>query len=225
MEGVIAGFGTKLIGVYDSFILTLPSWAQHFIALFLLVLLIVAYSIFIWKLYRFVAKKNIFELNLNQYNKSEHPVLEKFLASIFYIFEYIIILPFLIFFWFAIFTIFLIFLTENLEIQNLLIISATIIAAIRMTSYYNENLSKDLAKLLPFTLLAVSILNPDFFNIERIISHFSRIPEFFNQIIIYLLFIIILEIILRFFEFVFSLFDVGEKIIEENGEVKKVVEE
>ena len=225
MEGVIAGFGTKLIGVYDSFILTLPSWAQHFIALFLLVLLIVAYSIFIWKLYRFVAKKNIFELNLNQYNKSEHPVLEKFLASIFYIFEYIIILPFLIFFWFAIFTIFLIFLTENLEIQNLLIISATIIAAIRMTSYYNENLSKDLAKLLPFTLLAVSVLSPDFFNIERIISHFSRIPEFFNQIIIYLLFIIILEIILRFFEFVFSLFDVGEKIIEENGEVKKVVEE
>jgi len=124
-------------------------------------------------------------------------------------------LPFLIFFWFAIFTTFLIFLTENLEIQNLLIISATIIAAIRMTSYYNENLSKDLAKLLPFTLLAVSVLSPDFFNIERILSHFSRIPEFLNQIIIYLLFIVILEIVLRFFEFVFSLFDLGEKVEEE----------
>jgi len=124
-------------------------------------------------------------------------------------------LPFLIFFWFAIFTTFLIFLTENLEIQNLLIISATIIAAIRMTAYYNENLSKDLAKLLPFTLLAVSVLSPDFFNIERILSHFSRIPEFFNQIIVYLLFIIFLEILLRFFEFVFSLFDLTEKVEEE----------
>ncbi|MBU4069966.1 MAG: hypothetical protein KJ646_03205 [Nanoarchaeota archaeon] len=215
MADVIASIGTKLISIYNSFILTLPQWAQHFIALFLLVLLIVVYSIFIWKLYRFVAKKNIFELNLNQYNKSEHPGLAKFLASIFYLLEYIIVLPFLIFFWFAIFTTFLIFLTENLEIQNLLIISATIIAAIRMTSYYNENLSKDLAKLLPFTLLAVSVLSPDFFNIERILSHFSRIPEFLNQIIIYLLFIVILEIVLRFFEFVFSLFDLGEKVEEE----------
>lgn len=220
MEEILTSFGNNLIVIYNSFILTLPSWAQHFIALFLLVLLIVAYSIFIWKLYRFVARKNIFELNLNKYNKSEHSVLAKFLASIFYILEYIIVLPFLIFFWFAIFTIFLIFLTENLEIQNLLIIAATIIAAIRMTSYYNENLSKDLAKLLPFTLLAVSVLSPDFFDINRILSHFSRIPEFFNQIIIYLLFIIFLEIILRFFDFIFSLFDLtdtieeGEKAVE-----------
>jgi hypothetical protein len=75
-----------------------------------------------------------------------------------------------------------------------------------MVSYYNEDLSKDLAKLLPFTLLAISIINPKFFDINRIFNNLSEITGFFNEIIIYLAFIIILEMILRFFDFIFSLF-------------------
>ena len=97
--------------------------------------------------------------------------------------------------------------------QSLLIISVGIIWAIRMTSYipgYGEDLAKELAKLLPFTLLAISILNPKFFVSERIFSHFSELPEFFGEIIIYSLFIIILEMILRFFDFIFSLFELEE---------------
>ncbi|MBT96877.1 hypothetical protein CMI49_02165 [Candidatus Pacearchaeota archaeon] len=203
---VIYTLSTAFIDTYNSFISTLPPLAQKFINLFLIVLLIVIYSIFIWKFYRFIATKDIIRLNLNRYNRAEHPLLAKLFAGIFYLLEYILILPFLIFFWFSIFTIFLIFLTENLAIENLLIISAIIIASIRMVSYYNEDLSKDLAKLLPFTLLAISIINPKFFDINRIFNNLSEITGFFNEIIIYLAFIIILEMILRFFDFIFSLF-------------------
>ena len=128
-------------------------------------------------------------------------------------------MPFLIFFWFSIFTLFLIFLTENLEISSLLLISAVIISTIRMTSYYKEDLAKDLAKLIPFTLLAVSILNPKFFSIERIFNQFAELPNFFNEIFIYLIFIIILEMILRFFDFIFSLFE-----LEKEKEVKERIE-
>lgn len=204
-----------LLETYNLFILTLPVWAQNFISLFLLVLLIFIYVIFIWKFYRFISTKNIISLNLNKYNKSEHPVAAKLFAGFFYFLEYIIILPFLIFFWFAAFTIFLILLTKDLEVGSLLIISATIIAAIRMTSYYKENLSRELAKLLPFTLLAISMLNPGFFSIERVFSQLSQIPSFFNQIIYYLLFIITLELILRFFDFIFSLFSSNKEVSEE----------
>ena len=206
---------TDLSEAYTAFISTLPNWTQDFITLFLLVLLVVIYSIFIWKFYRWVATKNIIELNLNKYNKSEHPFFAKVLAGFFYFLEYIIIIPFLIFIWFGVFTIFLIVLTKNLKVSELLIVSAIIIAAIRMTSYYKEDLAKDLAKLLPFTLLAVAITKPDFFNIQRIISQVSQIPSFFSQILIYLLFIVILEIILRFFEFIFSLFNLHEEVPKE----------
>jgi len=218
--GVMSNLGGELLGAYNSFMLTLPSFAQDFINLFLLVLLIVIYSIFIWKFYRFIATKNLIELNLSKYNKSEHPFFTKLIAGILYLIEYIVILPFLIFIWFSIFTLFLIFLTEDLTINSLLIISVTIIGAIRMLTYipgYGEKLAKEISKLLPFTLLALSITKPGFFDIGRILGQFSEIPGFFNKIIIYLLFIVILESILRFFDFIFSLFDLKDipKIDEE----------
>ena len=77
-----------------------------------------------------------------------------------------------------------------------------------MVSYYSEDLSRDLAKLLPLTPLDLSMTNPNFFSIERILSHFSEIPTFFGEILIYLAFIIILEIVLRLFSFIFSILGV-----------------
>ncbi|MBA7674685.1 hypothetical protein ES703_82906 [subsurface metagenome] len=102
------------------------------------------------------------------------------------------------------------------------------IAAIRMTSYYKGGLSQEIAKILPFTLLAISVLNPNFFleaqYLERVISQLSQIPSFFSQIIYYLLFIIILEVILRLFDFIFSLFKLEEvpKIEEKKQEAEIV---
>jgi len=207
-------FSTAIISGYNSFLEMLHPALASFISLFLLVLLVVIYAIFIWRFYKFISKKNIFELNLNQYNRYEHPFFAKLFAGIFYLIEYIIILPFLIFFWFTIFTLFLIVLTVNIKISNILLISATVIAAIRMTSYYKEEVATEIAKFLPLTLLAITILNPTFFSggfIERIFSHLSQIPALGTQIINYLGFIIILEIILRFFEFIFSLFGLEEE--------------
>ncbi len=191
---------------YKYFLSLLPAWAQNFIGLFLLVLLIVIYAIFIWKFYRFISRKNIITLNLKELNKSRNPILSKSIGLFLYIAEYILILPFLIFFWFSIFAIFLIFLTENLSVSAILILSATIIGAIRMTSYYNEDVSRELAKFLPLTLLAVSMTKPDFFNFERILGQIAQLPQFFSNIMTYLIFIVLIEIILRFFEFLFGLF-------------------
>ena len=197
-----------LLEAYSSFVSTLPSWAQNFVTLFLLVLLIVIYAIFIWKFYRFISTKNIVKLNLKRFNKVEHPFFSKLIEGSLSFVEYIVILPFLIFFWFSFFTVFLILLTDQLPIESILLVSVTIIAAIRMTSYiprYGQDLAREIAKLLPFTLLAVSIINPNFFSIERIISHLGELVGSINLIFTYLLFIIVLEIILRLFEFIFSL--------------------
>ncbi len=195
-----------IVGMYQSFLEILPPWMKVFVNLFLLVIVVVVYAIFIWKFYRFVSKKNILELNLNQYNKFARPVTIKIMAGIFYFLEYIVILPFLIFFWFSIFTIFLILLTEGLGVQTILVISAVIIGAIRMTSYYKEDVSKEVAKLLPFTLLAVSMTKTNFFNFESILQKITEIPSFYQHIVYYLAFIIILEIVLRAFDMIISLF-------------------
>lgn len=210
MEEILNGIEVDLFNFYQETFANLPSYFGSFFNFLVLVLLIVIYSIFIWKFYKFIAKKNILGLDLNKYNQSNNPSLTKLVAGLFFFIEYILVLPFLIFFWFAVFALFFIFLTKELEVHTLLMISATIVAAIRMTSYYKEDLSRDIAKLLPFTLLSVSILSPGFFNVERVFTQLSQVPGFFNNIFYYLIFIIMLEIVLRFFDFIFSLFGISE---------------
>ena len=145
----VSSFSAWFINNYNLLNSSLPLWAQNFLMLFALALIIMLYSIFIWKFYRFVATKNILELNLNQYNKSEHPVFAKLFAGVLYLIEYIIVLPFIIFFWFTIFTLFLIFLTENIEVSNLLIISATLIKFVAIAASLSAIRVSSKRRLLP----------------------------------------------------------------------------
>jgi len=213
VEGV-TDIGAHINDIYGTILSDLPSWAQNFLNIILLVMLIILFCIFVWKIYTIISKKNIFELNLNQYNRASHAFLEKFLSVILYIVEYIVIFPFFVFFWFVVFTVFLILLTEGLEVQTILMISATIIMAIRGTAYYKVALSRDLAKLLPFTLLAIALTKKGFFNFEEILLRFTQLPSSFENILGYLIIIIVFEIILRFFDLIFSLFSLNDEIEE-----------
>lgn len=219
--GLLGGIGVSLAAVYSDFLSFLPLWMQDFLNLFFISIVLVLYGILIWKFYRFIAKKNILELNLNQYNRSEHPLISRAVKIGFYTLEYVIILPFLVFFWFSVFTIFLILLTENIELSRILIISATVIAAIRMTAYYKEDLSKDMAKLLPFTLLGVGITQAGALSITKIIEQVFEIPTYFSHITSYLLFIFIIEFVLRMIEtaFVASGIEDPEEAQEPNEEL------
>ncbi|MBU1129205.1 MAG: hypothetical protein KJ949_01075 [Nanoarchaeota archaeon] len=60
-------------------------------------------------------------------------------------------------------------------------------------------------------MLAVSILNPGaVFSFEKILGQINEIPDFLTLITSYLLFTILLEIVLRLFDFIFSLFGLEE---------------
>jgi len=162
---------------------------------------IVIYSVFVFYFYRFLAKKNIIELNLNQYNQYSNPFTIKLFAAIFYIIEYIIILPILTFFWFAILSILILLLSKGLEISTILLISAALVASVRVTAHVSEDLSKDLAKMLPFTLLAIAITTSGFFDINALFSRIQEIPSLFSNIPYYLIFIVAIELIMRVFTF------------------------
>jgi len=172
--------------------------------LLLLTALIALYAVFIFYFYRFLAKKNLIELNLNKYNTYQAGTLFKLVAVIFYILEYIIILPIITFFWFTVLTVLLFLLAEGLELQNVILISAALIASVRVTSYISENLSQDLAKMLPFTLLGVALTRTTFFDFSTHLARIQEIPDLFTSIIIYLGFIIIIELIMRLFDFLRS---------------------
>lgn len=176
---------------------------------------IVIYSIFVFYFYRFVAKKNIIELNLNQYNQYSHPAAIKFFAVLFYIIEYIILLPLLTFFWFGILAILTLILAKELPVDAVLLLAAALVASIRVTSYVNEDLAKDLAKMLPLTLLAIAITTAGFFDLSIFFDRIKEIPELFSDIPYYLVFIIGIELIMRISDSIGSAFKPEKEITEE----------
>lgn len=195
---------SKLLTDYNDFSKSLPDNISILINILLLTIFVVVYCVFVWNFYKFMSKKDIIKLNLSQYNTTNHPGTYKFLAFILYIIEYLFLFPVLIFFWFSVFTIFLILLTETLTVSELLLISATAVATVRILSYYHKSLSEDVAKLIPLTLLVISITTQNFFSIERIITQISEMPLFFHKVLFYLAFIVVLEFILRMLDLLVS---------------------
>lgn len=153
------------------------------------------YSLFVFNFYKFVAKKKIFKFKTEKYRREEHPALNKFFGFIFYIIENIIVMPLLIFFWFIIFTAMMAFLSKN-DIETLLLISAALVGTIRITAHYNESLSKDLAKLIPFALLGIFLVDISYFSLESSLSTIWGMTTHWLAIVHYLIFIVILEFLI-----------------------------
>ena len=126
--GNLTGLAGKVEGLYSFVTAPLPENYQILVTLLFYVLVIIIYSIFIWKFYRFIARRNILRIDLNKYNTTEKPLLSKFIASLFFIIEYIIIVPLLVFFWFGILSLFLLLLSKSRLASDILLISAAVVA-------------------------------------------------------------------------------------------------
>ena len=72
-----------------------------------------------------------------------------------------------------------------------------VLSAIRITAYYNEDLSRDLSKILPFALLAVFLIDLSYFSFSASIDALLLALLSWEIIIYYLGFVIALEFIMR----------------------------
>lgn len=188
-----------ILEFYNDFVLAMPENLKMIPPIFFIAITLTIYSIFIWYFYRFLARRDVLKLNLKKYNVYKHDALIKFFAVLFYIAEFLVVGPIVIFFWFTILSFSFIILAKELDVGTVMLICAALISAIRITSYFNEGLAKELAKMVPFTMIAVVITTPDFWDLSTTISRISQLPVFFANSLYYLLFIFILESLLRLF--------------------------
>jgi hypothetical protein len=172
---------------------------ETYLQLFVFTIGLFVYAVFVWHFYKTLSKRDIFKINLEKYNLPyvKHKTLGKVGSTIAYILKYGFIFPIYIFIWFLILSLFLLVLTEEVAINNILLTSIVVVSATRVTSYYKEDLSNDLAKLIPFALLAISLVNPNFFSMETTVARLSEISNLWSQILQFLIFSIVLEWILR----------------------------
>ena len=187
----------NVVGFFQNLVNSIPEEYKLISSLFLYTTLIIVYSVFIWKFYRFMAERDIIKLNLKQYSNTERPELGKFYEVLLSTFEYLIILPFLVLFWFSVFSIFFLLLSENQNAEQILLITAAIIASTRVSAYISESLSKDIAKIFPFTVLVLFLLDPNFFKISSFFDKIIQIPTLFDKILVFVIFIFAVEFTLR----------------------------
>ncbi len=169
------------------------------------------YAVFVFKFYRFLARRDILELETEKYYSKYEGAVEKFFRSVFYVLENLVLIPVLVFFWFLVLSVLLMFLSKNTGIDMVLLMSASIVAAVRITSYYNENLSQDLAKLIPFALLCIFLVENQGLSTQTAVGFLRDIPAIFSYMVYYLLFVACLELVLRVLRGIGSLFIRREK--------------
>jgi len=172
---------------------------ETYLQLFIFSIGLFVYAVFVWHFYKTLSKRDLFKINLEKYNlpTAKHKTLGKIWSVLIYILKYGFIFPIYIFLWFLILSLFLLVLSEEITINHIILTSVVIVSATRITSYYKEDLSNDMAKLIPFALLAILIIDPNFFSMQTTIARLSEIPSLGLQIIQFLIFSIVLEWILR----------------------------
>ena len=164
---------------------------EAFQALFYLIIMIAIYSIAIYKFYRYIARRDVFKPS-----KRKHSKVVGFC-------KYFFLFPFVACIFFIGFSLILVSLTKEAgnssigDVENILSLSFAIIVTIRITAYYTQDLSKDVAKMLPFAVLGIFLVDSTYFSMDTVITRLSTLPQYVNTIMQFLILIIIVEWTLR----------------------------
>ena len=158
---------------------------------------IAIYAVFVYKFYRSLAQKDIFALDLSPRSGVEPSRVRRIIASIFLVLKYIFLFPIAVFLWFAVLGVLLILLTESGSVDQVLLIAISLVGAVRVTAYFSEDLSQDLAKMIPFALLGVFLSDTINFDLNASLGILYELPNHATLAGYYFLFIVVLEAVLR----------------------------
>jgi len=207
--------------------------ARHFleadgsgITFLLFIIGIAIYALFVWYFYRYISKRDIFPKFFYILEKEENPTKAKVVIfAAIYIFSF----PAIIFLWFIVLAFFVYLIGEEMPMHLAVFVSMAIIAVVRILAYYREDASKEIAKMIPYAILAFFLTSvavyedPHFFTEKDIGSIPSQFIENLEGIVLAVVVVSIFEYSFRIgFIIKRKIWPVSEKILEE--EIEKEVE-
>lgn len=190
----------NILGMFNnlaSYISDALNQSRLLVGIIVYVGFILVYSGFFWNFNKIISKKDFYTYFLENYSDDKNDGFGKAMKWILKFIKYTIIFPAVILFWFLVFALFLLFLSKNNDISNVLLISAAMIISIRILAFSQEDLSRNVAKIIPFTLLAIFIINPSFSDSAGFLDKLSLVKDLVSNSLDLMIFIFITEIILR----------------------------
>ena len=158
---------------------------------------VTVYGVFVFHFYRLLARKDILDLNLSKHNEARHPVLRKTFALVFYMFKSLLVFPLFVFFWFLVMAGLLFLMGRNQSMDSVMLAAMGVVAAIRICSYYNTALSTDIAKILPFALLGIVLIDNSLIRIPDPTDSLQLAALELETMVYYLGGVVAMEFVLR----------------------------
>ena len=153
------------------------------------------YSIFVWYFYRFISRRELIPIRLLKEKDGELSIK----SVIKYAIAYVTLFPLIIFVWFFVLGYFIFIVAQDMPIHLSFFISMAIIGVVRIVSYFREEASKEVAKMIPYAMLsifltsAVVYTNPNFIEGDELLEGLTLFTESPETIIPYVASVVMFE--------------------------------
>jgi len=181
----------------DEIITLLSDFGRETYPTLVAILSIAAYSSFVFMFYRVLAKRDLVTLDLSKYANDFKGKLQKYLRSLLFVFQYLILIPLLISFWTLVLATILTLLSDGTDHSRNALIATSVVGAVRILSYWTEDLSRDVAKMLPFAVLGVFLVDSTSVQWSQFEDLLNNLPDLAEAFYTSLVLLVILETLLR----------------------------
>ena len=161
------------------------------------IIAIAFYSGFVFMFYRILAKRDLITLDLSKYADDFGGKVKKFLRSTLFVIQYIVLIPILISFWTLVLAAILTLLSNSTDHARNALIATAVVGAVRILAYWTEDLSRDVAKMLPFAVLGVFLVDSTSVKWSEFQDLLSSLPQLAESYLSSLILLAILETMLR----------------------------
>ena len=194
------------------------SFVAEVLPVFAAIVGIVIYSTFVFKFYRFLASKDLIDVDFSQYSEGFTGFLKRLVNGILVIVQYILFTPFLISFWTLILAIILTLLSGGDDLYWNVLVATSMVGSVRVISYFSEDLSRDVAKMLPFAVLGVFLVDSGSFNWGAVSTFWSQLDEFAVSFGSSMILVALLETTLRILDTLRQIFFPPDSLVEPMNE-------
>jgi len=120
-----------------------------------IIVAIVMYSGLVFRFYRLLARRTMISIDVTTDKEGFIGWLSRQNKRLIFIILYVVLTPTLIGFWALVLSAILVILNGGQQLSSVAELAVAVVGAIRITSYFSENLAQDLSKMLPFAVLGV----------------------------------------------------------------------
>ena len=171
--------------------------------------------------YRLLAKRDLLTLDLKRFENSMTGRIRVFFRSLLFVAQYVLLIPILIGFWTVVMATILTLLSDSSDHTRNAMIATSVVGAVRILAYWTEDLSRDVAKMLPFAVLGVFLVGSTSVNFSEFEALYSNLPELADAYLNSLILLSILETVLRVGHVVKDLFGGQRRVKKKLKEISK----